>query len=139
MDDDKDGKDNKAIFEKITEAFNDVVDTASAEKANEQVLMDAAIAAVAVPAVEENPHPCPLTADELSHYAATDTQTIAAAKKTPKKKAAMPSLSGRTTPTYDFPVPDTPMPSLEKPTAVKNAKESARKSAKELKSPPRRP
>ena len=30
MDDDKDGKDNKTIFEKITDAFNNVVDTASA-------------------------------------------------------------------------------------------------------------
>jgi hypothetical protein len=148
MDDDKDGKDNKTIFEKITDAFNNVVDTASAAatkatdpdpekvagKANEQVLVgDAAIAPEAVPPVEENLNPRPMTADEIAHHAAADTQPIVAAKKTPKKKAVKPSLSGRITPTYDFPVPDTPMPSPKKPKAVKKAKKSAKKSAKAAK------
>ena len=122
MDDDKDGKDNKTIFEKITDAINNVVDTAStaatkatdpdpekvAGKANEQVLVgDAAIAPEAVPPIEENLNPRPMTADEIAHHADADTQPIVAAKKTPKKKAVMPSLSGRITPTDDFPVPDT--------------------------------
>ena len=148
MDDDKDGKDNKTIFEKITDAFNNVVDTASAAatkatdpdpekvagKANEQVLVgDAPIAPELVPPVEENFNPRPMTADEIAHHAAADTQPTVAAKKTIKKKAVMPSLAGRITPTYDFPVPDTPMPSPKKPKAVKKAKKSAKKSAKAAK------
>ena len=148
MDDDKDGKDNKPIFEKITHAFNNVVDTASAAatkatdpdpekvagKANEQVLVgDAAIAPEAVPPVDENPNPRSMTADEIAHHAAADTQPIVAARKTPKKKAVMPNLSGRITPTYDFPVPDTPMPSPQKPKAVKKAKKPANASAKAAK------
>ena len=99
MDDDKDGKDNKTIFEKITDAFNNVLDTASAaatkatdpdpEKvagnANEQILVgDAAIAPEAVPPLEENLNPRPMTADEIAHHAAADTQPIVSAKKTPK-------------------------------------------------------
>ncbi len=148
MDDNKDGKDNKTIFEKITDAFNNVVDAASAAttkvtdpdpkkvagKADEQVLVgDAAIAPEAVPPVEENLNPRPMTADEIAHHAAADTQPIVAARKTPKTKAVMPSLSGRITPSYDFPVPDTPMPSPKKPKAVKRAKKSAKKSAKAAK------
>jgi hypothetical protein len=149
MDDAKDGKDNKSIFEKIADAFNNVVDTASAAatkatgpddpekvagKSNEQLLVgDAAIAPEAVPPVEKNLNPRPMTADEIAHHAAADTQPIVAAKKTPSKKAVMPRLSGRITPTYDFPVPDTPMPSPKKPKAVKKAKKSAKKSAKAAK------
>jgi hypothetical protein len=60
--------------------------------------------------------------------------------KVPKKKST-PSMSGRITPTYDIPVPDTPLPARmkrakkgsEKATTKKVAKRSATKSSKNTK------
>jgi hypothetical protein len=103
MDDDRDDKDNKTIFEKLTDAFNSAIDTASAaatkamepdpghvaEKTNEQASIgDAAIAPEAVPAIGQDNNKPPMTADEIAHHAAADTQPVVTAKKAPRKKAA---------------------------------------------------
>jgi hypothetical protein len=47
------------------------------------------------------------------------------------KNATAPSMSGRITPTYDFPVPDTPMPSPQKKRkATKKAKKAVKKTTR---------
>jgi hypothetical protein len=122
MDDDKD---DKPLFQKAIEIVKDVASSVT------EVVTSAPPSqrTEAVPAVKENLVAAPMTAEEIAHHAAADTQPVMAAKKIPRKKAAAPSLSGRITPTYDIPVPDSPMPAPKR----KKAKKSVKKPAKAAK------
>ena len=124
MDDDKD---DKPLFQKAIEivkgvasSVTEVVTSAPPSQRTE-----------AVPAVEENLDAPPMTAEEIAHHAAADTQPVIAAKKIPRQKAAAPSLSGRITPTYDIPVPDSPMPAPKKRKKAKKSVEKPAKAAKQ--------
>jgi hypothetical protein len=122
MDDDKD---DKSLFQKAIETVKEVASSVT------EVVTSAPPSqrAEAVPP-EENFDAPSMTAEELAHHAAADTQPVLPAKA-PRKKS--PNLSGRITPTYDIPVPDTPMPSPKKRRAVKtkkSAKKASKKSAK---------
>jgi hypothetical protein len=125
MDDDKE----KTIIEKFSDVVKGVLDTA---------------ATAATKAMEPDPDPEKVagTANEQVHMPeASDPAAMPAPLiSTPKasKKIAAPGMSGRITPTYDFPVPDFPMPSLKKKrkAAVKKEKaikETARKKSKAAK------
>ena len=120
-------KEDKSLFQKAIETVKEVASSVT------EVITSAPPSqrAEAAPP-EENFDAPPMTADELAQHAAADTQGVPSAKKAPRKKPASPNLSGRITPTYDIPVPDTPMPSPKKrKEAVKNSpKKSAKKASK---------
>jgi hypothetical protein len=132
-------KDDKSLIEKtiahVKDIASSVTEAIKTAPPSERV-------ETAVPPVEENFDAPPMTAEELAHHAAADTQPVITAQ-TPLKEAAAPSLSGRVTPTYDIPTPDTPMPSPKKrKTAVKKkvvkkpakaAKKSSKKAVKKAK------
>jgi hypothetical protein len=120
MDDDKE---DKSLFQKAIETVREVASSVT------EVIASAPPSQRAEPAPEENFDAPPMTADELAEHAAADTQPPA------EDAPASPNLSGRITPTYDIPVPDTPMPSPKKRKAgVKNSsKKSAKKASKKAK------
>jgi hypothetical protein len=116
MDDDKE---DKSLFQKAIETVKEVASSVT------EVIASAPPSQRAEPAPEENFDAPPMTADELAEHAAADTQPPA------EDAPASPNLSGRITPTYDIPVPDTPMPSPKKRKAVKkSSKKSAKKASK---------
>ena len=116
MDDDKE---DKSLFQKAIETVREVASSVT------EVIASAPPSQRAEPAPEENFDAPPMTADELAEHAAADTQPPA------EDAPASPNLSGRITPTYDIPVPDTPMPSPKKRKAVKkSSKKSAKKASK---------
>jgi hypothetical protein len=123
MDDDKD---DKSLFQKAIEAVRDVASSVA------EVVTSAPPSQRAEPAPEENFDAPPMTADELAEHAAAVAQPVPPAKNASRKKPASPNLSGRITPTYDIPVPDSPMPSPTKRKAVKNksSKKSVKKASK---------
>jgi hypothetical protein len=120
MEDDKE----KSIIEKLSDAVKGVVDVAStaATKAMEQP--------------EPDPQQVARTANEQLYIPeATDAAAmpapLIAAPKASKKNPA-PSMSGRITPIYDFPVPDSLMPFPKKrkrKAVVKKAKSAVKKNA----------
>jgi hypothetical protein len=116
MDDDKE---DKSLFQKAIETVKEVASSVT------EAIASAPPSQRAEPAPEENFDAPPMTADELAEHAAADTQPPA------EDAPASPNLSGRITPTYDIPVPDTPMPSPKKRKAVKkSSKKSAKKASK---------
>jgi hypothetical protein len=116
MDDDKE---DKTLFQTAIETVKEVASSVT------EVIASAPPSQRAEPAPEENFDAPPMTADELAEHAAADTQPPA------EDAPASPNLSGRITPTYDIPVPDTPMPSPKKRKAVKkSSKKSAKKASK---------
>jgi hypothetical protein len=123
MDDDKE---DKSFFQKAIETVKDVASSVT------EVVTSAPPSQRTEPVPpEDNFDAPPMTAEELAEHAAADTQPEA-----PRKKPPSPNLSGRITPTYDIPVPDTPMPSPKKRKAAKKSskklapKKSAKKSTK---------
>jgi hypothetical protein len=124
MDDDKE----KTIIEKFSDVVKGVLDTAST-------------AATKVMEPDPDPEKVAGTANEQVYMpVASDAAAPAPLISTPKasKKIAALSMSGRITPTYDFPVPDFPIPSLKKKrkAAVKKEKaikKTARKKSKAAK------
>jgi hypothetical protein len=113
MDDDKE----KTIIEKLSDAVKGVVDIASA----------AATKAMEPP--ESDPQKVAGTANEQVYIpdAAAMPAPLFAEPKIPKKK---PNLSGRITPTYDFPVPDSPMPSPKQTKKAGVRKKTGKKATK---------
>ncbi len=111
--DDKD----KSIFESVTDTIKNTFDiaTEAAKKALEPEPLKPDEEVVMIPAPE--------VADPMSPA----PPMVAVVKKKPRKKSAV-DTSGRTTPTYDIPIPDTPMPAPKKA-----AKKASRKSAKKAK------
>ena len=139
-------KDDKSLFEKAIESVKDI---ASSVTEAVKSAPPSARTETAIPPVEENFDAPPLTAEELAHHAAADTQPVTPTKKAPRKKTTSPNLSGRITPTYDFPPPDSPMPSSKKRKGVvkkakkpakaakkKAVKQAAKKTAKKAKKAP---
>jgi hypothetical protein len=65
----------------------------------------------------------PVVSDGMMGESMLPSFVVIRGKKTPKasKKKAAPSTSGRITPTYDFPVPDYPMPLPKKKRKAKKA------------------
>jgi hypothetical protein len=123
MDDDKD---DKSLFQKALETVKDVASSVA-----EVVTSAPPSQRTEAAPPEENFDAPPMTAEELAQHAAADTQPVPPAKKASRKKPAFPNLSGRITPTYDIPVPGTPMPSPKKRKAVKkSSKKSAKKASK---------
>ena len=125
MDDDKE----KTIIEKFSDVVKGVLDTAST---------------AATKAMEPDPDPEKVagTANEQVYMpeASDAAATPAPLIPTPKasKKIAALSMSGRITPTYDFPVPDFPIPLLKKKRKAdvnkeKAIKKTARKKSKAAK------
>jgi hypothetical protein len=107
MDDDKD---DKPLFEKAIETVKVI-----ASSVTEAVMAASPLAPTetTIPCIDKN-FDAPLkTAEEHIRQASVETQPIIS-KKNPRKKTASPNLSGRITPTYDFPPPDSPMPSSSK-------------------------
>jgi hypothetical protein len=109
----------KTIVERFSDAVREVVDVAAT----------AAMKAMEQP--EADPQKVVRTANEQIRVpegtdAAAMPVPLAKASKTPK-----PNMSGRITPTYDFPVPDSPMPLPKKKpkAAVKNSKKAIKKKA----------
>jgi hypothetical protein len=123
MDDDKD---DKSLFQKAIEAVKDVASSVA------EVVTSAppSLRTEAAPP-EENFDASPMTAEELAQHAAADTQPEPPVRDAPKKPTS-PNLSGRITPTYDIPLPGTPMPSPKKRKAAvkKSSKKSAKKASK---------
>jgi hypothetical protein len=111
--DDKD----KSIFESVTDTIKNTFDiaTEAAKKALEPEPLKADEEVVVMPAPE--------AADFMSPV----PPMVAVVKKKPRKKSAV-NTSGRITPTYDIPIPDTPLP-----TPMKAAKKASRKPAKKAK------
>jgi hypothetical protein len=101
MDDDKE---DKSLFQKAIETVKEVTSSLT------EVITSAPPAQRAKAAPEESFDSPPMTADELAEHAAADTQPPPPAEDAP----ASPNLSGRITPTYDIPLPDTPTPSPKK-------------------------
>jgi hypothetical protein len=123
-----DGDNDKSLFEKAIESVKDI---ASSVTEAVKSTPPSARTETAIPPVEENFDAPPMTAEELAHHAAADTQPVTPAKKAPRKKTTSPNLSGRITPTYDFPPPDSPMPSSKKRKGVvKKAKKPAKAAKK---------
>jgi hypothetical protein len=107
----------KTIVEKFADAVKGAVDIAAT----------AAIRAMEQP--EADPRKVVRTANEQIYI---PEATDAAAMPAPLTKASKtPSMSGRITPTYDFPAPDSPMPLPRKKrkAVVKNSKKAIRKTA----------
>jgi hypothetical protein len=78
----------------------------------------------------------PVVSDGMMGESMMPSFVVIRGKKTPKasKKKAIPSTSGRITPTYDFPVPDYPMPLPKKKRKARKAiKKSAPKKSKAAK------
>ena len=119
MDDDKE---DKSLFQKAIETVKDV-----ASSVTEVVTSAPPSQRTEAAPPEENFDAPPMTAEEIAQHAAADTQPVLPAKA-PRKKPASQNLSGRITPTYDIPVPDTLMPKKRK--AVKTKKSAPKKSAK---------
>ena len=122
MNDDKE----KTIIEKVSDVVKGVWETAST---------------AATKAMEPDPDPEKVAGtanDQVYLPDASDAVTMPArliSTSKASKKITAPNTSGRITPTYDFPVPDFPMPSLKKKrkAAVKNeeaVKKTARKKSK---------
>ena|SRR5450432_286724 len=125
MDDDKE----KTIIEKVSDAVKGMWETAST---------------AATKAIEPEPDPGKVarTANEQVYVPdATDAATMPArltSTSKASKKIAAPNTSGRITPTYDFPVPDFPMPSPKNKRKsvtkkVQAVKKTARKKSKAAK------
>ena len=138
-------KDDKSLFEKAIESVKDI---ASSVTEAVKSAPPSARTETAIP-VEENLDAPPMTAEELAQHAAADTQPVTPAKKARRGKTTSPNLSGRITPTYDFPPPDSPMPSsrngkgvvkkAKKPTKAakkKAVKQAAKKTVKKAKKAP---
>jgi hypothetical protein len=105
--------DEKSIVEKVSDAVKGIVDIASA----------AAMKALE-PAVAEEVHPPEATVPVTPEPLVTTQIT---------RQDNPPDMSGRITPTYDFPAPKSKMPSkvkTAKKTAKKGFKKTAKKSAK---------
>jgi colicin import membrane protein len=124
-------KDDKSLIEKAIESIKDI-----ASSVTEVVKSAPPSARAEMGTAEEDFDSPPMTAEELAHHAAADTQPAIPEKKATRNKTATPSLSGRVTPTYDFPPPDSPMPSFEKrKAAVKKTKKSAKTAKKKTAKP----
>lgn len=121
-------KEDKSFFEKAIESVKDI---ASSVTEAVRSAPPSARTETAIHRVEESFDARPMTAEEIAHHAAADTQHVAPAKKSLQRKTTSPDLSGRITPTYDFPPPDSPMPSPKKRKGfVKKAKKSAKAARK---------
>jgi hypothetical protein len=117
--------DDKNIIEKAIEAVKDIAHSASEAakhalepepiKPGEEVLM---LAPEGGSLLGEAPMP---------------QYVVLPRKKSRKASKKTPDMSGRITPTYDFPAPTSKMPAKKK-TAKKTAKKPAKKSAKKTKS-----
>lgn len=109
--DDKD----KSIFESVTDTIKNTFDiaTEAAKKAlePERLKPDEEVVVITAPASADPMSPMP--------------PMLAVVKKKPHKKSV--DTSGRTTPTYDIPVPQTPLS-----TPKKAAKKASRKPAKKI-------
>jgi hypothetical protein len=116
-------KDDKSLFEKAIETVKDI-----ASSVTEAVKSAPPSARTEKAPSEEDLDAPPMTAEEIAQHAAADTQPVIPAKNAIRGKTASPSMSGRITPTYDFPPPDFPMPSRKtRKAAVRKAKKSAKK------------
>jgi hypothetical protein len=111
--DDKD----KSIFESVTDTIKNTIDiaTEAAKRAMEPEPIKVDEEVVMIPGPE--------SADPMSPA----PPMVAVVKKKPRKKPAV-NTSGRITPTYDIPVPDTPLPTPKK--AAKKSSKTAKKTAK---------
>lgn len=121
--DDKD----KSILESVTDTIKNTFDiaTEAAKKAMEPEPLKADEEMVVVPD--------PATAG--SDFMSPMPPMVAVVKKKPRKKSAA-DTSGRITPTYDIPVPDTPLPTSKKASkkaSSKPAKKAAKKAVKKSK------
>ena len=136
----------KSIFESVTDTIRNTFEiaTEAAKKALEPEPLQPDEEVVMIPAPEVADHMSPMP------------PMAAVVRKKPRKKSAV-DTSGRITPTYDIPIPDTPLPAPKKtakkapskptkktvkkavtkskakkavsnPTATKSAKKTARKS-----------
>jgi hypothetical protein len=120
-------KDDKSLFAKAIESVKDIASsiTEAVKSAPPSTRPENAIP------VEENLDAPRMTAEELAEHAAADTQPVTSTEKAGREKTTSPNLSGRITPTYDFPPPDFPMPSSKKRRrVVKKAKKPAKAAKK---------
>src|SRR5450432_376053 len=125
MDDDKD---DKSLFQKAIETVKEI-----ASSVTEVITSAPPSQRTEAAPPEENFDAPSMTAEELAHHAAADTQAVPPAERAPRKKPTSPNLSGSITPTYDIPLPDTPMLSPKKRKAAVKTKKSAKKAFKKTK------
>jgi hypothetical protein len=118
---------DKSIFESVTDAFKNTIDiaTEAAKKALEPdpIKPDEEVVVI--------PDTIGIGADFMSPM----PPMIAVVKKKHRKQSTA-DTSGRITPAYDFPVPDTPLPILKEPTkkaSSRAAKKAAKKAGKKSK------
>ena len=118
-------KDDKSLLEKAIESVKDIASSVA-----EAVKSAPPSARTETATFEEDLDAPPMTAEEIAQHAAADTQPVIPTKNEVRRKTASPSMSGRITPTNDFPPPDSPMPSRKKrKTAVRKAKKLGKKLA----------
>jgi hypothetical protein len=76
-------KDDKSLFEKAIESVKDI---ASSVTEAVKSAPPSARSETAIPPVEENVDARPMTAEELAHHAAADTQPVTSTKKSSPEK-----------------------------------------------------
>jgi hypothetical protein len=129
----------KSVFDSFADTIKNTFDiaTEAAKKALEPEPLKPDEEVVVVPAPPDG---------MISDLTAPSPPMVAIVKKKPRKKSAV-NTSGRITPVYDIPVPDTPMPApkkktkkaSKKPASKKASKKSHAKSAKKSKRPKKAP